>query len=75
MATWREIIESKDYQDLPLGEKVKTKNEFLGIQYPKATNLYLYPKMSRQGLRRNFLLLKTMKTLILIVEINPLLVI
>ena len=28
MPTWREVIESEDYQVLPLGEKIKTKNEF-----------------------------------------------
>ena len=28
MSTWRSVIENEDYQSLPLGERVKTKNEF-----------------------------------------------
>jgi len=28
MPTWREVITNEDYQKLPLGERIKTKNEF-----------------------------------------------
>ena len=35
MPTWREVITDENYQKLPLGERIKTKNEFFTLIGPK----------------------------------------
>ena len=71
MATWREIIASRAYQDLPLGEKVKTKNEFFKYTISQSDKFKLLPIEKQQKVRSDFFTHKPEEQLIPFQEDKP----
>jgi len=54
MATWREVVESKDYRDLPLGERVKTKNEFFSNIISRSDKFTSLPSEAQAKVKTDF---------------------
>lgn len=54
MPTWREVIKSKEYQNLPLGERVKTKNEFFFNVISNSDKFKTLPSENQAAVKTEF---------------------
>lgn len=54
MATWREVIQDENYKKLPLGERVKTKNEFFKYTISQSDKFKSLPIEKQKQLKTDF---------------------
>lgn len=54
MSTWREVVQDENYQKLPLGEKVKTKNEFFKYTISQSEKFKSLPVEKQKQLKTDF---------------------
>lgn len=54
MPTWREVIEDEGYQKLPLGEKVKTKNEFFSNTISQSDKFKNLSPQEKSSIKKEF---------------------